>query len=204
MSRSAEDALCKSRINRHRQYQENCEKMGDDVGVEFETECHYNHYGDRGVADLFVRETDYVGGVESDYIYEFKSDAAIESATGANEILRQFNRMVSYFYKDEDIDLPKSGSWTNAEVTFELCFNATPAAYEHVMENIEMYQTVSHPRISSSLRDVRSIVTFRSELRGPCTIASSTDTVFTRDEVTEVFEGLFVDVLAGAEVPAHE
>ena len=183
MSSSAEDALCLQRIQSEKEF------LGEDEEVVFETEKHYNYYGDRGVADLFTRTT-HPSGAQTDRVFEFKSEDAVRDATGANEILRQFNRMCSYFYKDESITLPKATAWNQARITFVLCFDATPTTYKHVLDNHEIYQTITSPCVESGLRDAHSLVTFRSvETEVPVLAASSSEsTNISRDVFKEMFE----------------
>ena len=103
---------------------------------EVEPEAHYNYYGDRGVADLYIREIEDMDDGRTFYydnLYEIKSESAIRSATGANEIIRQFNKMRKYFYKDESRSVP-------TEVHFELLFLPTEATIEHLIENMTLYQ----------------------------------------------------------------
>lgn len=106
--------------------------------VKLHVEPHYNYYGDRGIADLYERRTDdnAYGRTRRGFLYEIKGDAAIESATGANEIIRQFNRMTTYFFKDE--------SWNPPEqlIVFRLLFLPTQTAVEHLSSNQAMYKEV--------------------------------------------------------------
>ncbi len=99
-----------------------------------EPEAHYNHYGTRGVADLFVRsiESGENGDYVSDALYEVKSASAVQQATGANEIIRQFNKMRKTFYLDESRDEPD-------EFHIELTFTIEPETVQHVARNFEMY-----------------------------------------------------------------
>jgi len=99
-------------------------------------EVHYNHYGDRGVVDL-VRVDERDGRVDL-RLYELKCVAALEEVTGANEVLRQFNRHRTYFFKGSDYN---ATNYNN--VTFELCFAATQECYEHVRENWAQYKHIS-------------------------------------------------------------
>lgn len=189
MSSSTEDAMCIRQIKMQKRHAE--ELFHNEGEVIVETEKHYNHYGNRGVADLFCRRV-WDSGVESDHVYEFKSDAAIEGSTGANEIIRQFNKMCKFFYKDDEIDLPKTTAWSFADVTFELCFNPTPLALEHVIDNLEIYQTVIEPQIPTGLRDAKSIVTFRSaDSDSPSFIATSGEWEGSREDVERMFKREF-------------
>lgn len=130
----------------------------DNHKVDIEVEAHYNHYGDRGVADLFVRDrhktSDGSWPVVSEQVYELKSDVAIESVTGANEIIRQFNRMRRYFFKDEDRH-KKGADWS--QTTFELCFLPTETALLHVWDNREQYRSC----LEKDHDGERTIISFR-------------------------------------------
>lgn len=119
---TTEDQLT-SRLVEYYQNQE----FEHDISVE----QHYNYYGDRGVVDLATKE------VETGYVhlYEIKSNAAINAATGANEIIRQFNKMRQYFFRDESTFSPDG--WP----TFELCFLPTYEAYRHIHNNAELYKS---------------------------------------------------------------
>jgi len=102
--------------------------------VEVEPEAHYNNYGTRGVVDLHAREIEHLrlGERHTDTIYEVKSESAVRQSTGANQIIRQFNRMRENFYEDNRRTRPY-------KVDFELTFELTPYVVEHVAENISMY-----------------------------------------------------------------
>jgi len=107
-----------------------------------EPEAHYDDYGNRGVVDLYVRQNPdgIPREVAFDHLYEVKSASAIRNATGANEIIRQFNSMRQSFYGDDSRRHPST-------VVFELTFTIEPAAVFHVAENISMYASAE----SSSL-----------------------------------------------------
>lgn len=124
--------------------------------VEVTPEAHYNNYGTRGVADLHIRaveETEY-GARYSDTVYEVKSESAVRSATGANEIIRQYNRMRENFYEDDRRKRPHNAS-------FELVFEITPYTVQHVAENIEMYGAAEVSELYSHRGHGREMVTFR-------------------------------------------
>jgi len=133
---SEEDKLVNSLIRYHREL----DAVGPDVKYsqkKFTPEAHYNHYGNRGVADLHVRKTLKKGNMTSlqDSLYEIKGASAISNSTGANQIIRQFNRMRNFFYKDESLAHPD-------RVHCELTFTLEPECVEHIIENYEMYQSV--------------------------------------------------------------
>ena len=110
--------------------------VGTDETV-WEPEVHYNHYGDRGVVDLL--QTDTYETSQTMRVYELKCQPAIEAATGANEILRQFNRHRTYFFKGTDY---KATDYEG--VTFELTFAATQPCYEHVRDNWSQYKHIAN------------------------------------------------------------
>lgn len=120
MTESAEDEMVAKIIDYYK----------DSDGVsQLAPEAHYNYYGDRGVADLVeVHES----GQEVIVAHELKSAAAVNAATGANEILRQFNRMVKYLPKDEE--------WEADFYEFNLLFIASEDTIVHVMNNLNIYQ----------------------------------------------------------------
>ena len=111
---------------------------------ELAVEQHYNYYGDRGIVDLVAEETDS-GHV---HLYEIKSNAAIDAVTGANEIIRQFNRMRRYFFRDESTRQP------DGAVVFELCFLPTYEAYRHVHQNAELYNTAVKSNVDIGLSEL--------------------------------------------------
>jgi hypothetical protein len=97
---------------------------------EVEVESHYNYYGDRGVADLYA--ADDKGQI---HIYEIKSEAALDEVTGANEIIRQFNQMQEYYFRDESNTRP------TGTAIFFLAFYPTERTVAHLRENFEMYES---------------------------------------------------------------
>lgn len=141
-SDTPEDTMVNRLIRNHK------ENVGDEDhemdDVEITPEAHYNHYGTRGVADLYVEEREEAskhitgdlyktGTFRYVYVYEVKSEHAVKHATGANEIVRQFNKMCDYFFEDE--------SWRKGYQTrLELCFIPTPVTWNHVRENRDIYE----------------------------------------------------------------
>jgi len=108
------------------------------------TEVHYNHYGSRGVVDLVINHGAGLTCDENVWAVEIKSDAAIESSTGANEILRQFNKQQSYFKRgvmNDEIPLQS--------VTHHLTFQASPKTVQHVLDNITLY---ANPKQAGSVQ----------------------------------------------------
>jgi len=97
-------------------------------------EVPYNNYGTRGVVD-FVGINHVEDGREIRAI-EFKSESAVINATGANEIIRQFNRQVENFHTHDDF-----GNYSDY-ITHLLVFYPTQAVVDHVSGNLELYRTV--------------------------------------------------------------
>ncbi|MFC7205428.1 hypothetical protein ACFQJC_18100 [Haloferax namakaokahaiae] len=109
----------------------------EDVTVHLEEP--YDHYGNRGVADVYVR----VRTPEPvDYLIELKSDAAIRHATGANEILRQYRRMERYFYKDDEHRIDRKLGRDGPGVHVLLLFAPTAACVRHVRAHQALYESV--------------------------------------------------------------
>jgi len=102
------------------------------LDVETELEVPYNHYGDRGVVDLVVKEGRYKLN-----IYELKSAYALQDISGANEIIRQFKRHKAYFFNGSDYS--KHPYHT---VSFTLAFDACKPCINHIEENLELYKSV--------------------------------------------------------------
>lgn len=123
-----------------------------DEDTTWKPEVHYNHYGDRGVVDLVEERSS--DGYSSLRIYELKCAAAIDEVSGANDILRQFNRHRSYFFKGTDY---KATDWD--EVGYELAFAATEKCYNHVMDNWAQYKHV----VDSKEERIYTKVLFRHE-----------------------------------------
>ena len=101
-------------------------------------EVHYSHYGNRGCVDLVTTmEYEFNGQTRKrEAVYEIKSDNAIRHSTGANEIIRQYNKHRKYFYKDDSNEIPY-------DLRFELVFIPTELSVKHVLENIEIYHGAS-------------------------------------------------------------
>lgn len=105
--------------------------------VTAEPEAHYDHYGNRGAADLYIETRSEVDGNEysQGYVYEVKSERAVKEANGAGDIIRQFNRMARYFFQDQSRGHP-------GMVHYELSFLPTPVTLRHVEKNKTLYQNV--------------------------------------------------------------
>lgn len=127
-----EDELANTLIRLHREQQEKERETNpdaDEVGVF--PEAHYNYYGTRGVADLYLTIGDWDGT-----LYELKSEAALRNATGANEIIRQFNKMRENFFRGSSHTVPRK--W----LTYELCFTPSEATFRHLAANADLYRAV--------------------------------------------------------------
>jgi hypothetical protein len=99
-------------------------------------EVPYNHYGTRGVVDFVgVENPDDERGRYITAI-EYKSESAVNEATGANEIIRQFTRQVEYFDSRDDF-----GGYQD-NIHHVLSFYLTEANIKHVEENKELYGTL--------------------------------------------------------------
>lgn len=88
----------------------------------------YDHYGNRGVADLYTDD-----GFAAT-VYELKSEAALNHVTGANEIVRQFNKLRKYFFQG-------TGFYPRDRVRFELCFVPTERTINHVRKYQSLYRS---------------------------------------------------------------
>lgn len=99
----------------------------------------YDHYGNRGQVDVYVRTRDKP---RVDHLIELKADAAVRRATGANEVLRQFRRMEEYFYRGSDHGVRRRLGRTEPGVRLLLLFAPTVACVEHVAEHASLYESV--------------------------------------------------------------
>jgi hypothetical protein len=114
-----------------------------------EPEAHYNHYGDRGIADLYI-VTETIDGEKEGKAFEVKSDSAVQEATGANEIIRQYNRMRRYFFQDEQRTVPDY-------CCFELCFVVSEKTVKHVCENFNTYLATDNTQLNPLMDEGGSI-----------------------------------------------
>ncbi|WP_136350896.1 hypothetical protein [Natronorubrum bangense] len=124
-----EDDLTKVLIKNHESDAEYFEDLGE---VNIFPEAHYSHYGNRGVADLYVYVDPPMRAPSRGDVYEIKSEAAVRQATGPNEIVRQFNRMREFFFEGSSHTPP-------GEVAFELCFIATEKNIRHIADYADIY-----------------------------------------------------------------
>lgn len=107
-------------------------------GAEIHPEVHYNHYGSRGVVDLLIKTRTTTGNPLL-RIIEVKSDSAVQSATGANEIIRQFNRHREYCVRGSRF------SRFSGELEYELAFAPTEICYQHIQNNSKLYEECMNP-----------------------------------------------------------
>ncbi|MFC7164554.1 hypothetical protein [Halospeciosus flavus] len=131
------DEIMTEIVTSYREYEEDDDIVSFDISVEEP----YNHYGERGVVDIYVDQTHSDGGDPDDYIFEMTSDATLDAVTGANEILRQFQRMVKYFYEDDGHSFYHQ-DFRNPDrhpVSFCLVFAPTTRCVKHVFDNLELY-----------------------------------------------------------------
>jgi hypothetical protein len=150
-----EDELASTFIKFFKQQTKN---MNEDscgcVKIDTFPEASYNHYGNRGFVDLYIRRN-HSGTFTEGYVYELKSESAVREATGANEIVRQFNKMREYFFKGSSKNIPE-------EVNFELCFTPTHYNINHIYNNIEIYSSIAKEKLHQEMVDSEiSLVTTR-------------------------------------------
>ena len=110
-------------------------------GPEIYPEAHYHHYGNSGVADLYIYSNNSQGAPKRGHVFEIKSESAVRNATGANEIIRQFNRMREFFFLGSEHEIPN-------KIDFELCFLPTRSNIKHVLENEAMYAATVQNEVS--------------------------------------------------------
>jgi hypothetical protein len=121
----------------------------------------YDHYGNRGSVDVYVR-AQTPGRV--DYLVELKADPAVRIASGANEILRQYRRMERYFYKDDEHEIRRKLARDGPGVHFLLLFAPTVACVEHVGANRRLYESVTPETSVDGVPAVRKVA-FLTNLR---------------------------------------
>jgi hypothetical protein len=109
------------------------------TGADVALEEPYDHYGNRGSVDVYVRTSP---PNRVDYLVELKADPAVRMAAGANEILRQYRRMERYFYADDAHDLRKRLGREGPGVHLLLLFAPTAKCVEHVFEHRRLYGSV--------------------------------------------------------------
>jgi len=152
-----EDKLIPALIDLNEPRQFEIDEADDGVDYVSKPEVHYNHYGTRGCVDLLNRKKYSINGKPrvEDALYEIKSDSAVEQATGANEIIRQYNKMRTYFYKSNPVKnliMPK----------FELVFIPTKKTVAHVIENAELYEAASSHTVNEGMDLPTETIAFRT------------------------------------------
>lgn len=147
-----EDEIVNSLIQWHREGERLSRELGEsDGGVEIFPEAHYNHYGNRGVVDLYT----ITGGWDG-HVYEVKSEFAVKNSTGANEILRQYNRTREFFPEGSSCPMPTS------KLNFELCFSPAEYNARHVIDNADIYAEAAKSNISKNSEiDIGNRICFR-------------------------------------------
>lgn len=148
--------------------------------VENYPEAPYQNYGFRGFADL----CQHWPAVDSYLVFEIKSESALRSATGPNEVVRQFNKMVTNFFADSRWDAPNLA-------VFELCFVATERTVRHLLDYPHFYAAAAR-RLSDIASDTplpnpvfRSQVTLRHPDAVSKAVVAGPDTPFPRDVLYE-------------------
>ncbi|WP_435183604.1 hypothetical protein [Halobellus sp. EA9] len=116
---------------------EHFEAAFDDAEISLEEP--YDHYGNRGAVDVYVRTAP---PERVSYLVELKADPAVRMASGANEILRQYRRMERYFYADDAHDLRTRLARDGPGVHLLLLFAPTRKCVEHVFEHRRLYGSV--------------------------------------------------------------
>ncbi|MGQ4555402.1 hypothetical protein [Halobellus sp. GM3] len=137
----------------------------------------YDHYGNRGVADVYVRTRP---PERVDYLAELKADPAVRVASGANEILRQYRRMERYFYEDDAHALRPRLGRDGPALHLLLLFAPTPNCVEHVFENRRLYGSID-PELSvdgvPAVRKVAFLVNLEAASTGTLGFLSVNDDV---------------------------
>ena len=111
---------------------------------EIRLEEPYNHYGTRGVVDVYARTAP---PERVTYLAELKADPAVRMASGANEILRQYRRMERYFFRDDAHDLRPRLGRDGPGLRLLLLFAPTERCVEHVFQHRSLYASVD-PELS--------------------------------------------------------
>ena len=106
--------------------------------ADFWLEVPYNHYGNRGYVDA-VLAWEPTGEDEPTYyeIVEVKSDSAIRHATGANEVIRQANKMAAYFIQGQESEIVDTENHKYRIDIIDTEYNR-----QHLLENYELYQSI--------------------------------------------------------------
>nr|WP_176705248.1 hypothetical protein [Halobacterium sp. GN101] len=101
-------------------------------------EVPYNEYGSRGFADaVFAWEPRGADEQQFYEIVEVKSETAIREATGANEIIRQVQKMAAYFIDGQEDDIVDT-----EHHRFRLDIIDTEFNRKHLLDNYQLYQSI--------------------------------------------------------------
>ena len=114
----------------------------------------YDAAGRQGVVDLYVRRRT---PTRVDHVIELKADAAVRQATGANAMLRQFNRMQRYFHADETHALRPRLGRTEPGARYCLLFAPTPTCVYHVATHRRLYESVTQAGRVDDVPIVRTV-----------------------------------------------
>lgn len=131
---------------------EHFEAAFDDAEVRLEEP--YNHYGTRGVVDVYARTAP---PERVSYLAELKADPAVRMASGANEILRQYRRTERYFYRDDAHDLRTRLGRDGPGLHLLLLFAPTPDCVEHVFEHRSLYASIDPDLAVDGVPAVRKV-----------------------------------------------
>jgi hypothetical protein len=113
----------------------------DERGVfVIEPEAFYRDYGMRGCPDLYTEFYRAGDAILEAHIIEVKSESAVRQATGANEIVRQFNKARRYFFESDDRNPPhREFFYEDVVLVYELAFIPSSYTLAHILENSEIY-----------------------------------------------------------------
>jgi hypothetical protein len=150
-----EDELVDSLIKWEKEHTDTLEDLDNtSINLKINPEASYNHYGNRGFVDLFT-EKKYPQGYSEAHAFELKSESAVREVTGANEIVRQFNKMREYFFKGSNYNVPK-------DLVFELCFTPTESNIRHILKNIEVYESITNQELlEKDIKRKKVLITVR-------------------------------------------
>ncbi|MFB6222038.1 MAG: hypothetical protein ABEH90_11440 [Halolamina sp.] len=146
--------------------------------VENYPEAPYQNYGFRGFADL----CQHWPAVDSYLVFEVKSESALRGSTGPNEIVRQFNKMVSSFFADSRWNPPNLA-------VFELCFVATEHTVEHLLDYPHFYDAAARTLtgVASDTPLPNPVLKSQVTLRHPSAVSKAVvagpETEFPRDSL---------------------
>lgn len=116
---------------------------------DFWVEVDYNDYGTRGSVDLVDRRNKINKAIW--LVHEFKSAFAVEQATGANEIIRQFNKHKNHFFSGAEIPQPKRSD----AVKWYLSFIPCETTIKHYKNNAALYEVIADKDTFVVFRDPR-------------------------------------------------